>query len=91
MRNTTIAMVLSILVIILAACQPAKKDVITNEELTKIKEDMTKTTPAQQGTTGNAAVDAVGKDLNQVSNEEKELSTDQLGDLDSGLNDVENI
>ena len=42
-------------------------------------------------TTGEAVVDAVGSDLNNVDNVEKDLSADELGDLDSGLADVQNI
>ena len=42
-------------------------------------------------TTGDAAVDTVGKDLNNVDGIEKDLSTEDLNDLDAGLADVENI
>ena len=40
---------------------------------------------------GDAAVDAVGNDLNNVDAVDQDLSTDELGDLDTGLSDVENI
>ena len=43
------------------------------------------------GTTSDAAVDAVGNDLNDVNDVEEELNTDDLNDVESGLNDVENI
>ena len=46
-------------------------------------------TPTTQ--TGDAAVDAVGNDLNTVDTIDQDLSTDELGDLDTGLSDVENI
>ena len=62
-----------LLLISIAACQPAKKEV------------------TQATATGDAAVDAVGKDLNNTDNVEKDLSTDNLGNLDSGLSDVQNI
>ena len=39
----------------------------------------------------DAAVDAVGNDLNNVNDVEEELNTDDLNDVESGLNDVENI
>jgi len=42
-------------------------------------------------TTGDAAVDAVGNDLTNVDAVEKDLGTDELSDLDSGLADVQNI
>ena len=48
-------------------------------------------TGAQATTTGDAAVDAVGNDLNNADSVGKDLSADQLGDLDSGLNDVQKI
>lgn len=41
--------------------------------------------------TGDAAVDAVGNDLNNVDSVEKDLSGDNLSDLDSGLQDIQNI
>ena len=46
--------------------------------------------PIQQ-TSGDAAVDAVGNDLNNVDSVDKDLSADDLNDLDSGLSDVQNI
>lgn len=42
-------------------------------------------------TTGEAVVDAVGNDLNAVNDVEKDLGTEELGDLDSGLDDIQNI
>lgn len=42
-------------------------------------------------TTGDPAVNAVGKDLGNVDSVEKDLGADELGDLDSGLADVQNI
>ena len=42
-------------------------------------------------TTGDATVDSVGNDLNKVNTDEKDLSTNNLGDVDSGLQDVQNI
>ena len=41
--------------------------------------------------TGDAAVDAVGNDLNSVDAIDQDLNTDELGDIDSGLSDVGNI
>lgn len=42
-------------------------------------------------TTGDPAVNSVGKDLGNVDSVEKDLGADELGDLDSGLADVQNI
>ena len=66
------------LLISIVACQQAAKTVTTT------------TAPATH-TTGDAAVDAVGKDMNSTDSVEKDLSTDDLGNLDSGLSDVQNI
>ena len=41
--------------------------------------------------TGDAAVDAVGNDLNTVDTIDQDLNTDELGDLDTGLGDIQNI
>ena len=60
-----------------AACQPAKKEI--------------KTEPKLAETTGDAAVEAVGKDLSTANSVEQDLNTDELGDLDSGLADIEKI
>ncbi len=47
--------------------------------------------PPKIETTGDAAVDAVGKDLNNVDSIEEDLNIDELNDLDSGLEDIQNI
>lgn len=56
------------------------------------KEVMTKPveTPTIE-TTGDATVDAVGTDLNNIGEVEKDLSTDELNDVDAGLTDIQNI
>lgn len=43
------------------------------------------------GASGDAAVDSVGSSLNNVDSIEKELNTDELSNLDSGFQDVQNI
>ena len=75
-----------LLVISIVACQQAAK------KEAKIVTTTTTTTPAPAvEQTGDAAVDAVGKDLNNTDSVEKDLGTDQLTDLESGLGDVQNI
>ena len=75
----------------IVACQPKqevmekKADVMKKDTMEKMPE-----TP-QVETTGEALVDAVGSDLNNVDNVEKDLSADELVDFDSGLVDVQNI
>ena len=71
---------LIVMVISIVACKKAVK-----EETPKLPE-----TPKVE-TTGNAAVDAVGNDLNSIASVEKDLSTDELNEIDSGLQDIENI
>lgn len=69
-----------LLIISIVACQKAvQKEVEKAPEAPKVE------------TTGEAAVDAVGNDLNNVNSIEKDLSDDELSDLDSGLTDIQNI
>ena len=71
-----------LMIVFIAACQQA------------VKKETAQKTPAEApktAATGDAAVDAVGKDINNVNSVEKDLGTDQLGDLDSGLADVQKI
>lgn len=75
-----------LMVISIIGCQQAvKKEVMEKKEEAKVTE-----TP-KVDTTGEAVVDAVGSDLNNVNNVEKDLSDDELSDLDSGLADIANI
>ena len=83
MKNKIVLGILSLFLIFLIACQQAAK---TETKTVPV----TTTTPAT-GTTGDAAVDAVGKDLSNTDSVEKDLSTDALGNLDSGLSDVQKI
>ena len=46
---------------------------------------------APQNTSEDAAVNSVGNDITNADSVEKDLSADNLNDLDSGLTDVENI
>lgn len=66
------------------------KQAVKKEVMEKKEEVMKKETPKVE-TTGDAAVDAVGKDLNSIDNVEKDLGTEDLNELDSGLQDIENI
>ena len=77
--------ILVLLIISIVACQPAKQEVMEKKE-----QAMEKEAPKVE-TTGESVVDAVGNDLNNVDNVDKDLSTDELSDLDSGLADVQNI
>lgn len=71
--------ILIIMVISVAACKTA------------VKETPQVGIPKTEASGSDAAVDAVGNDLTNVNAVEKELSTDGLNDVDSGLNDVDNI
>lgn len=74
--------ILILIVVFTVACQQAAKQGVMEKKTTEA--------PKTQ-TTGDAAVDAVGKDLSNVNSVEKDLNTDGLNDLDSGLGEVENI
>lgn len=78
-----ISLVVVLLIVSMAAC---KQEVKKEAPKTEAKVE----TPKIE-TTGDASVDTVGKDLGNVDNVEKDLSADQLGDLDSGLADIQNI
>ena len=72
--------------IFIAACQQAAKEPVMEK-----KEDVMQKAETPTAATGDAAVDAVGKDLTNVDTIEKDLNSDELSDLDAGLTDVQNI
>ena len=74
-----------LLIIFIVTCQKAPK-----QDVMEKKGDVMEKVPAVT-TTGEAVVDAVGDDLTNVNNVEKDLSSDELSDLDAGLTDVQNI
>ena len=66
-------------VILIVACQQTvKKEVMEKKE-------------AKVETTGEAVIDGVGSDLNNVNSIEKDLSTEDISDIESGLSDIQNI
>ena len=81
----TLLSILIILIISIVACKPAAQ--VPSKDVMEKKTDAM----GKPAATGDAAVDAVGNDLNNVDSVEKDLSTNELNDLDSGLSDVENI
>ena len=100
MKNKIVLVVLYIFLIFLIACQQAVK----KETGQCTKEAYLCPDGSYVGRTGpnceftcpttpkvDAAVDAVGKDLNSTDTVANDLSTDTLGNLDSGLSDVQNI
>lgn len=87
MKNKITLVILSIFLIFLIACQQtAKKEVM--EKKTVITQS---TETPKVETSGEAAVDAVGRGINNVDIVEKDLNPENLSDLDSGLADVQNI
>ena len=80
---------LSIFIFVLiftAACQQAAKEPVMEKKV-----DIMQKTEAPTAATGDAAVDAVGNDLNSVDAVEKDLNAENLSDLDSGLSDIQDI
>ena len=73
------------MLISIAACKQAAK-----EEVMEKKEEVT-APEAPVEATGEVVVDAVGNDLNSIQIVEKDLGTEDLNELDSGLQDIENI
>lgn len=80
MKNKILMMIFLMFVIFLVACKQTTK-----------QQTIQKTGVPAVGATGDAAVDTVGKDLNNVDNIEKDLNTDQLTDMDAGLQDIQKI
>jgi hypothetical protein len=83
--NKILLSVFIFLLIFIAACQQPVKEQVMEE-----KGDVMEKVPVTPAT-GEAAVDAVGSDLDAVDGVDKDLSADELSDLDSGLTDVQNI
>lgn len=81
MKSKTTAIIFLIFLVFLIACKQTTKQQISPQI------DKTATAP----TTGDVAVDSVGKDINSVDSVEKDLNADQLDDLDAGLQDIQNI
>ena len=80
MRKILLSIFILTLVFIIACQQAAKKEAGTAATSTPKVE-----------TPGDAAVDSVGNDLNNVDSVEKDLNADDLSNLDSGLNDTQSI
>ncbi len=86
MKKILLSIFILLLISISACKQAVKKEIVEKKEETpKIPE-----TPKVE-TTGNAAVDAVGNDLNSIQSVEKDLGAEELDEIDSGLQDIENI
>ena len=80
--------------VVLSACkQELKKDTSPKNPSGVSSQSSTPITQAAAngGATGDAAVDSMGTGLNTVSNDESDMDTDKLGDVDSGIDDAQNI
>ena len=75
-------LLLVFLLVIVYACQP-KTDAMQKPPETQ--------TPQSAESTGDAATDSFGSDVSNVNSEDKELSSSELEDIDSGFSDIENI
>lgn len=76
------AIILTVFLIFLVACaQTATKEAAPTKE--------TKAVAQAPPVAGDAAVDAVGKDLGSTDSVEKDLNSDTIDD--SGLSDIQNI
>lgn len=79
MKNKAAIVIFLIMLVFTASCKQV------------VKQDTAKAETPEVETTGDAAVDSVGKDLNNVDSIEEDLSIDELNNLDSGLQDIQNI
>jgi len=75
-----------VVVLVVAACQKAPSGV-SDKNLVKSDEQIV----ANSDATGNAAVDSIGSDLSDADAAEKDLTESNIEDIDSGLQDIENI
>ena len=82
MKNKILISVLAVFLVFLISCQQAPKKEVTGTA--KITAPGSESTP-------NAAVDSIGNDITAASADEKDLGTDGLSDVDSGLSEVQNI
>lgn len=64
--------------------------VIACQQAVEKKEDIKKIEATEAGA-AEPAVDAVGDDLNSINAIDRDLSDNELGDLDAGLADVQDI
>ncbi len=78
--------IIVLMIISIVACQQAAKEPVMQK-----KADVMEKAPATTIATGEAVVDAVGNGITNVNTVEKDLSADELSDLDAGLTDVQNI
>lgn len=78
-----------LLVILISACQQAAIEPVMDKKEGAMQKEVSKVEAAPG--TGEAAVDAVGSGLTNVDSVEKDLSSDDLSDVDAGLADVQNI
>ena len=86
MTKKILSIIFILMIILTVSCkQTVKKDVMEGKDVGKQAE------LPKVALTGEASVDAVGNDLNNVNSVEKDLSADELSDLDAGLNEVEKI
>lgn len=77
-----LALLLVLALISIAACQ--KPAII--EEPPDSAENI-----VDRASTGDAAVDSVGDGIDDINDVEEELDIEELNDLDSGFEDIENI
>ncbi len=84
-------LILILITVLVVGCQQAAKQEVLEgvPEVVTTPEVVTETPEVE--TTGEQVVDDVGNDLNDISSVEDDLSIDDLEDLDSVLNDIENI
>lgn len=85
MKKILLSIFVLLLIFVIACQQAAPKDAMEK------KEDVMQEKAPVVDVTGESAVDSVGNGLNDASSVEKDLGTDELADLDSGLSDIQNI
>jgi len=87
MKKTLLSIFILMIIFIVACQQTAKQGII--EKKADVMEKLPEAPKIE--TTGEAVVDSVGSDLNNINSVEKDLSADELSDLDSGFVDIQNI
>ncbi len=80
----TLMLIFILLVVSVAACKQAAEQGVPGQKTTE-------SPLSPPAVTEDKAVSSVGSDIGSIEDIEKDLGTGDLSDLDSGLNDIQNI
>ncbi|MBI2522766.1 hypothetical protein HYW19_00080 [Candidatus Woesearchaeota archaeon] len=79
LKKLQIASLVILMMVLIASCAPKSTPPTTKEKNDGVP------------TTGEAPVDAVAEDISKVGNTDEEIDASELDDVDSILEDIENV